>query len=111
MDWRPTKTTHVVRSSDLGSHHTEVPDLTYYLTTRLLYRYIETDQSLDLSRLAMIRMVRVFRNTDEVIVTKPGGADKMGLGPDDGTVGEDWSTAGAGAAAPAAAGDGEDIEL
>lgn len=39
----------------------------------------------------MLRMVRVFRDSDEVIITKPGGAEKMGLGVDDGSKGEDWS--------------------
>lgn len=38
----------------------------------------------------MIRFIRVFKNKDEVIVTKPGNAEKMGLGADDGVKGEDW---------------------
>lgn len=59
----------------------------------------------------MIRMVRVFRNNDDMIVTKPGGADKMGLGDDDGSVGEDWSGAAAGAAAAAAGGEGGDADV
>jgi translation machinery-associated protein 16 len=67
-----------------------VPDLTYYLTTRLLWSYLESDVSLDHSRLDMIRFIRVFKNSDETVLTKPGHAEKMGFGEDDGRKGEDW---------------------
>lgn len=83
----------------------EVPDLTHYLTTRLLHQYIEQEVTLDHSRVDMLRLVRVFKDTEEMIVTKPGQVEKMGLGPADGTVGSDWTGEGAGRSA-----DG-DIEL
>ena len=59
----------------------------------------------------MLRMVRVFKNNDDLIVTKPGGAEKMGLGPDDGTVGEDWSGTGAEGKAGQAVDVEEEMEL
>lgn len=79
-----------------------MPDLTHAHTVRLLYSYHETDTYLDTSRVDLLRQIRIFRDSDDVVLYKPGKSESMGFAHkgEEGAVGEDW-TDGAAAAAEA----------
>ncbi|CAD6582834.1 MAG: hypothetical protein TREMPRED_003403 [Tremellales sp. Tagirdzhanova-0007] len=72
----------------------EVPDLTHGPTTRLLYHLLETDTPMRSSHVDLLRQIRVIRDSDEVVLTKVGRTEHMGLGGVGAGVaqdGEDWT--------------------
>ncbi|ORY31416.1 hypothetical protein BCR39DRAFT_450231, partial [Naematelia encephala] len=74
----------------------EVPDLTHPPTTRLLHGMLSAGSELTPAHIDLLRFVRVFKDSDQVEVTRPGRTGKMGLGgdkllPGDERLGEDWT--------------------
>jgi translation machinery-associated protein 16 len=56
-----------------------------------LYNYHETDTYLDTSRLTLLRQIRVFKASDEIVVSKPGKAETMGFTSKGEGEAEDWT--------------------
>ncbi|WWD04720.1 hypothetical protein V865_002791 [Kwoniella europaea PYCC6329] len=57
----------------------EVPDLTHAPTTRLMYHWLQSETSMNLSHIDLLRHIRVSPN-GEVILTKKGRGEEMGMG-------------------------------
>ncbi|WRT67663.1 uncharacterized protein IL334_004635 [Kwoniella shivajii] len=72
----------------------EVPDLTHAPTVRLMYTWLTSDTSMSASHLDLLKHIRISPH-GEIIVTKKGRAEEMGMGvPLPGEVegkGEDWT--------------------
>ncbi|WWC62414.1 uncharacterized protein I303_105010 [Kwoniella dejecticola CBS 10117] len=72
----------------------EVPDLTHGPTSRLMYSWVQSETSMNVSHIDLMRHIRVSPN-GEVILTKKGKAEEMGMGaPLPGEVegeGDDWT--------------------
>lgn len=86
--------------------YSEVIDLTHPHTVRLLWNYHETDTYLDTSRLTLLRQIRIFKDSDEIVIHKAGKADTMGFADKGEGEAEDW-TEGAGAQSTDVEGSGE----
>lgn len=58
-----------------------------------MHSWLESNTNIDHSHVNLLRHIRVFKDSDEVVVSKPGRTDNMGLG--DGVEGEgegdDWT--------------------
>ena len=72
---------------------TEVLDLTHPPTVKLLFTLLDRDTPLQSSHVDLCKHIRVFKNSpEEVVVSKPGRTEGMGLlfGDEVGE-GEDWT--------------------
>ena len=72
----------------------EVPDLTHAPTTRMLYQFVETDTPLQPSHVDLLRQIRLFKDSEEVVLSRPGRTGNMGLdreGDVEVGEGEDWT--------------------
>ncbi len=49
-------------------------------TVRLMFQFLDTDTPMQPSHVDLLRQVRVFRDTDEVLVSRQGRTANMGLG-------------------------------
>jgi len=71
-----------------------VPDLTHTPTTRLLYSLLESDTVMQPSHVDLLRQIRVFKDSEQVVLSKWGRTQMMGLGgeeEDEAVAGEDWT--------------------
>jgi translation machinery-associated protein 16 len=50
----------------------EVPDLTDPKVTTFMWNWLERDVSINRSHVDMLRQVRVFKDNDDLIVSRPG---------------------------------------
>jgi translation machinery-associated protein 16 len=56
-----------------------------------MHTWLETGTNMDRSHVDLLRHIRVFKNSDEVVVSRPGRIDNMGLGKGGEGVGDDWT--------------------
>ncbi|RSH89268.1 hypothetical protein EHS25_002380 [Saitozyma podzolica] len=75
----------------------ELPDLTHAPTTRLLHTFHAQSINLDAPRLDLLRHIRVIRDSEDVVVSRKGRTEGMGLGTGTGGSGEDWTEGAEGA--------------
>ena len=68
-----------------------MPDLTHPHTVRLLYSYHENDTYLDTSRVDLLRQIRIFKDSDNVVLFRAGKADAMGFADKGEGEAEDWT--------------------
>lgn len=74
----------------------EVIDMTDPRTTLLMHTWLESGVNMTHSHVDLLRHIRVFKDSDEVVVSKPGRTDNMGLGEGGQGVGDDWTAGGEG---------------
>lgn len=69
----------------------EVPDLTDPKVTTFMWNWLERDVSIDRSHVDMLRQVRVFKDSDDIVVSKPGRLRGVLADNVDGMEAEDWT--------------------
>ncbi|WWD18354.1 hypothetical protein CI109_102804 [Kwoniella shandongensis] len=69
----------------------EVPDLTHAPTVKLMYTWLQSDNTINHSHVDVLRHIRVSPD-GETLVTRPGHTEEMGLIIEEGKVGDDWSS-------------------
>ena len=69
----------------------EVPDLTDPKVTTFMWNWLERDVSIDGSHVDMLRQVRVFKDSDDIVVSKPGRLRGVLADNVEGMEAEDWT--------------------
>ena len=78
-------------SAPVLTSHVEVPDLTDPKVTTFMWNWLERDVSIDRSHVDMLRQVRVFKDSDDIVLSKPGRLKGVLADDYEGMQAEDWT--------------------